>query len=63
MLWDVGLLVSGWIVVFLSHSQRREMTILAECEQVHPLGVCLFIAFNVNMAGYPTKNNVFIGKI
>ena len=25
--------------------------------------VCLFIAPNANMAGYPTKNNVFFGKI
>ena len=25
--------------------------------------VCLFIAPNANMAGYPTKGNVFIGKI
>ena len=24
--------------------------------------VCLFIAPNANMAGYPTKSNVFIGK-
>ena len=25
--------------------------------------VCLFVALNASMAGYPTKNNVFIGKI
>ena len=24
--------------------------------------VCLFVAFNAIMAGYPTKNNVFFGK-
>ena len=24
---------------------------------------CLFIALNASMAGYPTKNNVFFGKI
>ena len=25
--------------------------------------VCLFIALNASMAGYPTKNNVFFGNI
>ena len=34
-----------------------------DTRQIQSSRVCIFIAPNANMGGYPTKGNVFIGKI